>query len=155
MRDTMESIRRDLEEIYKRKIALFTELRDCIALERENLINMDIKNLWAVMEEKHRVLESLEEAKDQLTGIIGDDLPYPHIPPEDRPAVMELCQTLSDLREDIKARVRENVLFVKETLDFFHEMASMLAMGGRSEDSYGPLRVGRKGMPNLIYHHEV
>lgn len=151
----MESMKSEIEEIFKKKIALFGELRDCIALERENLINLDIKSLWAVMEEKHRILESIAVAKDQLTGIIGDEAPYRHVPIQDRPAMMRYCQTLSDLREDIKARVRENILFIRETLDFFHEMVGILTTGGRSGDCYGPFKAVRNGISNLICHHEV
>jgi hypothetical protein len=151
----MESNIQEIEAIYYRKISLFRQLIDCIALEKDNLINLDIKNLWSVMEEKQKILGSIEDARDQLKDIRGDNAPFHDIPIKDRQAIMELSQTLIDLKEEIKTRVTENVTFINETLDFFHELFSVFTKADMPEDSYGPLRNNRKGSSNLIYHNEV
>ena len=55
----MESSVQGIEEIYQRKISLFKKLLNCIALERDNLINQDLESLWSVMAEKEKILESI------------------------------------------------------------------------------------------------
>ena len=151
----MELTSKEIEEIYRNKITLFRELRDCIALERENLINLDISNLWAVMEEKEKLLASIDEARNRLKGIVEEDDPYRHIPEKDRSRMTAHFQTLAALKEEIKTRVRENVSFVTETLDFFHELIAVMTMGDRSGESYGPQKSGLKEKRNLFYSNEV
>ncbi|MBW2610115.1 MAG: flagellar export chaperone FlgN [Deltaproteobacteria bacterium] len=151
----MESNTQEIEEIYHRKVSLFRELLDCVVLERDNLINLDIKNLWDVMEEKQKILESIENARDQIKDITGEGSPYHNIPIEDRTVIKELSRTLADLNEEIKIRVRENVSFIEDTLSFFNEIISSFTMAGRPGDSYGPGGNSRKGLPNLIYYNEV
>jgi len=151
----MESNIQEIEEIYLRKVSLLRKLIDCIALERDNLINLDIKNLWSVMEEKQKILESIEDASDQLMDIRGNNSPFHDIPTKDRQSIMELSQTLVDLKEEVKTRVTENVTFINETLDFCHELFSIFTKTNMPEVSYSPVRNNRKGNSNLIYHNEV
>lgn len=144
-----------IEEIYHRKIFLFKELLNCIALERDNLINQDIESLWSVMEEKEKILESIEDMRNNLKDIMGKEIPYLDMPPEDRQTLKGLSQKIDDLKGEIKVRVKENVAFIQEIVVFFHEMISTLTRGCMPEDSYGPGGNSRKGSPNLIYHNEV
>ena len=54
-----------------------------------------------------------------------------------------------------KVRVRENVTFIQESLDFFDEIISIFANGGRVERSYRPAGNGQKRPSTLIYHRKV
>ena len=111
-----------IKEIYLKRISLFKDLLNCIDRERDNLINQDINGIWSTMEEKQRILESLEETNGQIQKIDGREPSYRDIPHEERHSIVELTQTLSDLKEEAKVRVGENMSFIKETLDFFHDI---------------------------------
>ena len=50
---------RIIRDIYKRKITLFSDLLECVTQERENLINLDIKALWALMLKKQKIMEDI------------------------------------------------------------------------------------------------
>ncbi|MDB9823518.1 flagellar protein FlgN, partial [Deltaproteobacteria bacterium] len=131
------------------------DLLDCISRERDNLINQDIKGIWSSLEEKSEIMESITRTNEHLESILGKTPIYNDIPPRDRQTVMELSSSLDDLKKEIKLRVRENISFINDTLDFFHEMISTMTMSGHRENSYGPAGNSRKGSNSLIYHGEV
>ncbi len=144
----------EIENVYRKRIALFMELLKCIERERDSLIIQDLKGLWSIMEEKQKILESLEATKEQLQEIAGKDLSYKDIPIKDRQSIIGMSQTILDLREEAKARIHENVSFIRETIDFFHEIISICTRTGLNEEPYGPGKKNRRES-NLIYHSEV
>jgi len=147
---------KDIINTYLRKNSLFQELLNCIIRERDNLINQDIKGIWASLEEKQTILESIEETKHYLNGISGRDINFRDIPPDDRDKIMELSRTLIRLRQEIKVRVKENVSFINETLEFFNEMISVMTMNEADKcNSYGPSGISRRGLRSVIYQGEV
>ena len=151
----MESSIQTIEGIYSRKVSLFKELINCLDLERDNLINPNIKNLWSLMEEKQRILISIEDEGKQIKKIMEKNYPDQDIPERGGRPITELSQKIADLKEEIKVRVKENVTFIRESLDFFDEIISIFAKGGRVENSYRPTRKGQKTLSALIYHKEV
>lgn len=151
----MESSLQMIEGSYRRKASLFKELVNCLDLERDNLINLNIEGLWSLMEEKQGILLSIEDEGEQIKKIMEKDYPDQDVPEPGRRPIMELSQKIADLKEDIKVRVKENVTFIRESLDFFDEIISIFANGGRVEHSYRPTRKGQRGLSTLIYHREV
>jgi len=151
----MESSIQTIEGIYRRKVSLFKELINCLDLERDSLINLNIENLWSLMEEKQRILISIEDEGTQIKKIIEKNYPDQDIPERGGRLITELSQKMADLKEEIKIRVKENVTFIQESLDFFDEIISIFANGGRVEHSYRPTRNGQKALSALIYHKEV
>jgi hypothetical protein len=152
----MERNTKDIMDIYSRRISLFQDLLKCITRERDNLINQDIKGIWSSLAEKQSILDDLEETKHRLAGITERDKLIGDIPQEDRDKIMYLSKTLIRLKQEIRARITENVSFINETLEFFHELISVMTM---SEDdkcsSYGPYGNPRKCHRSLIYQGEV
>lgn len=151
----MESSIQTIEGIYSRKVSLFKELINCLDLERDDLINLNIENLWSLMEKKQRILVSIEDEGKQIKNIMEKNCPDQDIPERGGRPIMELTQKIADLKEEIKVRVKENVTFIRESLDFFDEIISIFAKGGRVEHSYRPTRKGQKTLSALIYHKEV
>jgi len=147
---------KDIKTVFHKKISLFKELLNCVSRERDNLIDLDVKNIWTVMEEKQRIVNAIEEADNELKEMVGTKGNiYKNIPANERPSVMELSKTLSGLREEIRVRLEENVTFIKETLGFFHEIISIFTMGNRSEIAYSPTKSAEHKVQNVIYHNEV
>ncbi len=150
----MEPDMNEIEKTYRKRISLFKDLLDCIDNERDYLINQDINGLWASLDEKAKIVESIRETGDYIKKIAGNEPTYQDIPLKDRSSFRELYRTLSNLREEIKVRVVENVSFISETLDFFHDIVTTLTQTGAGEDSYGPIRNNLREFSH-IYHSEV
>jgi len=152
----MERNTKDIMNIYSRRISLFQDLLNCIIHERDNLINQDIKGIWSSLAEKQSILDSLEETKQHLDGVTKKDMVSRDIPQEDRDKILELSKILIGLKQEIKTRVKENVSFINETLDFFHELISTMTMTDADKcNSYGPYGRARRGARSLIYQGEV
>jgi hypothetical protein len=152
----MERNTKDIMNIYSRRISLFQDLLNCIIHERDNLINQDIKGIWSSLAEKQSILDSLEETKQHLDGVTEKDMVSCDIPQEDRDKILELSKILIGLKQEIKTRVKENVSFINETLDFFHELISTMTMTDADKcNSYGPYGRARRGARSLIYQGEV
>ena len=121
----------EIEDIYRKRISLFRDLLYCMDRERDYLITHDIKGLWSAMEEKQNILGSIEETKSRVRKAVGNEPPYLDIPHKGRHSIVELSQTLLDLREEIKVRAAENIAFIKESLGFFHEIIWAFTKGGQ------------------------
>jgi hypothetical protein len=151
----MEKNTKDIMDIYSRRISLFQDLLKCITRERDNLINQDIKGIWASLAEKQSILDDLEET-NRLGGITERDKIIRDIPQEDRDKIMDLSKTLIRLKQEIRARVSENVSFINETLEFFHELISTMTMTEANKcNSYGPYGNSRRSHQSFIYQGEV
>ena len=155
----METGSSGIEEAYQKKVSLLQALLGCLHLEQESLITMNLKSLWSLMERKDSLLDSIGltdqeiravEALGSVGGADGTDLPK-----EVRQAVRGLSREIQRLKMEIRARVKENVSFIQETLRFFDEIVSIFAAGNRPEVSYEP-QPGRARMSSsLIYQREV
>jgi hypothetical protein len=153
----MEQPATEIINIYLRKISLFQDLLNCVIRERENLITQDIKGIWSSLEEKESILASIDVTKHQLGGGSGSNMNLRDFSPVDREKINELSRTLVRLRLEIKTRVKENMSFINETLDFFHEMISAMTTSeaDKCNNSYGPSGNSRKGARSLIYQSEA
>jgi flagellar biosynthesis/type III secretory pathway chaperone len=151
----MESLSAKMEVVYRKKVSLLRELLGCLAQERENLIVPNVLNLWSLMEEKQRLLASISETEEEIRGLKNQELSVREVSGTDRNPVTTLSHEIRRLGEEIKARVRENVSFIQETLLFFDEIISIFASGGRAEYSYEPVLKRQKISSSLIYKREV
>ena len=151
----MKSDRGMIKEFYHTEISLLRELMDCISFERDNLINMEVKSLWELMEDKNRILKSIEGSRRYFDKIINTENPYADLSGEDKKTISEVKKTLTGLKEEIRVMVKENVSFINETLVFFNDMVAIFTSTDNSEAAYGPASNSRIKVPNLIYHNEV
>ena len=151
----MEASLQSTEKIYRREISLFQELLNCLTLEKDNLINLDMEDLWDLMEKKKKIIESIEDGRQQMKKITEEDHPKQGLDGKGRRPFMALSKKIDHLKEEIKIRVKENVAFIQESLEFFDEIISIFTMGGRVEHSYSPLTKKQKEFSTRIYHRKV
>ena len=139
--------------LYKKKISLMEALLQCVTQERENLIHLDVENLWGLMEEKETIMRSLEEIQQEIDkGAEGQKKPVRHGAGE---TYGEEAVKAASLKEEILTRVKENVSFIQETLGFMDEVVSSLASGKSGDQTYRPLSMAPKEPSPMIYHREV
>lgn len=144
-----------IEGIFKKRISLLRDLLDCVGRERDSLLNYDINGIWALVDEKNKILESLEKTKDHIkTSDINKPL-LDDFSLREKRYVTELSQTLSDLKNEIRTRVCENISFINDTMNFFHELVYVMTTSGHAENAYGPSKNSRKESLNLLHHSEV
>jgi hypothetical protein len=133
-----------MERAYRKQVWLFEGLRECLARERENLINLDVKGIWAGLEQKQKILTSIEETAETIQSFDDGLLEMgvaeaPHADPKKRSSFRELNRKVADLREEARLRVRENMAFIQDTLSFFEELFCLIAEGrGQSDRSLSP-----------------
>lgn len=159
----METGSSGIEEAYQRKVSLLQALLGCLHLEQESLVTMNLKSLWSLMERKDSLLDSIgltdqeiRAAEAQVSdGGSDGGAQRADLPKEVRQAVRGLSREIQRLKMEIRARVKENVSFIQETLRFFDEIVSIFAAGNRPELPYEP-QPGRARMSSsLIYQREV
>jgi len=151
----MQSVLQTIEEAYRKKVSLFQDLLHCVTAERDDLIKVNIDNLWVLMEKKQKILQAIEEAKGQIKNLAEEDPAYQNASGKERGHIIELSKRMVSLKEEIKTRVKENVTFIQESLQFVDEIISIFSMGGRLEPSYDPARKHRKGLSAGIYQRQV
>jgi hypothetical protein len=145
----MESVREKMEDANRTKVSLMRALVNCLDLEREHLVNLDVKSLWSLMEEKHRILNSIVKVDEEISNCTAAGAE------EERRTGQTFSKDIQRLKREIGARVRENVSFIEETLRFFDEIVSVFASGGRAEYCYEPALKRHKSPSSLIFEREV
>ncbi len=148
----MEASVKRVEEAVGKKVSLLRSLLDCLNVERENLIHLDVRGLWTMVEEKQRLLASIQEAEKEISLCNAE---FPDGGKPDSPAFKNLGQEMRRLKQEIGSRVRENVSFIEETLHFFDEVISAFASGARPQYSYESLAKRQRPASNLIFESEV
>lgn len=144
-----------LRNLYLRRVSLYEELLGCIKRESDNLIKQDIKGIWSSLDEKKEILEAIEENTSCFPENSGSNSVPADVPRQDRETIMQLKRKLSDLKQEIGIRVKENVSFINETLGFIDGLFSSLSNTDKRPDIYCRSLKKRNGSSNLIYHNEV
>jgi flagellar biosynthesis/type III secretory pathway chaperone len=148
-----------IEDAYREKVSLLQGLLGCLRLEQESLVSMNLKSLWSLMEQKDGLLDSIGRTDQEIRAAeaqVSDGGPArADLPKEVRRAVRDLSREIQHLKMEIRARVKENVSFIQETLRFFDEIVSIFAAGNRTEPSYEPQPRRSRISSSLIYEREV
>jgi flagellar biosynthesis/type III secretory pathway chaperone len=145
----MASTPHNLIGLLSKEYTLFGELLKCLESEKDHLINLDVDHLCSVMGEKQKILKALSETRDKREGLDFD------IPTEDRRNLQELHKKINHLREEVRSRAKENMSFIKDSLEFFDEIISIFTAGNAQNPAYGPKARGPQDQPALIYRREV
>ena len=151
----MEKDINTLTNLYMKRVSLYEDLLGCIKRESDNLINQNIKGIWFSLDEKKEILEAIEENTSCFPEYSGSDSVPADFPRQDRDTIMQFKRKLSDLKQEISIRVKENVSFINETLGFINDLFSSLSNTDKKPDIYGRNLKKRNGSSNLIYHNEV
>jgi flagellar biosynthesis/type III secretory pathway chaperone len=134
----------------EKEVALLEALCECVALERESLIQVDLPRLWTLMERKQGLLRGLESAaKKRSVG--GTDQAALN---ESR-FLRDLSMRAAHLQAEIKARSMENTHFIEETLDFLAGLIGSIADSGETSSTYEGLRKVSKTKGALMLSREV
>ncbi|MBW1720729.1 MAG: flagellar export chaperone FlgN [Deltaproteobacteria bacterium] len=150
----MESLQHDgdIQDLYRKKASLLQGLLQCLEQERDHLIHLNVPKLWELLEEKQELIRAIEELRTRILSLEGDEsrgrgrarAPFPL-----------LARKIARLKEEIAARAKENVTFIRDTLVFFDELISILLSGGNEEPAYRRAVKGPSDSTSAIYHMEV
>jgi len=152
----METDVRGIEILCLERIHLFQRLLDCVTTEKDSLIELNVKKLWSLMEEKQGIIESLEQSRNRIGELIDLDNPYPHIPDGDRRMFMSFFRKIEQLKGEIKQRIQENVSIIQESLSFFHDLVSVFANSAKKENTYEEMVRGNAvGSSSIFYQREA
>ena len=131
-------------------MALLEALRECVALERESLIQVDLARLWTLMERKQGLLRGLESAAKKQLVSGGDQAAL-----NESRSLRDLSMRAAHLQAEIKARSMENTHFIEETLDFLSGLIGSIADSGETSGTYEGLRKASKTKGALMLSREV
>jgi len=151
----MDALLESMEGMRRQELVLLEELIQCLAEERESLIHMNVEKLWTLLVRKQDVFGSLEQVHTKIREIQEKGGLEGRVPSKERRPLTALAQRARLLKEEIKARVKENVVFIRETLCFIDELVRSLTHSGSLEYSYNPAKNGRREASARIFHREV
>jgi flagellar biosynthesis/type III secretory pathway chaperone len=146
MREELVNMSQGLEE----QVALLEALRECVALERESLIQVDLARLWTLMERKQQLLRGLESAAGNRSAGGTDPRGF-----SESRSMRDLSMRAAHLQAEIKARSMENSHFIQETLDFLTGLIGSIADGAETSSTYEGLRKASKTKGALMLRREV
>ena len=139
----METDVRGIENLCLERIHLFQRLLDCVTIEKDSLVELNVKKLWSLMEEKQQIIESLEQSRNRIGELIDLENPYQHIPDGDRRMFMSIFHKIEQLKGEIKQKIQENVSIIQESLSFFHDLVSVFANSAKKENTYEEMVRGK------------
>jgi hypothetical protein len=149
----MEWISTKNNGLCEKKIRLMEMLLHCVKQERENLIQLDVESLWGIMEEKDQIMRALEETQLEIDREAeGQEM---HGRQGEGKAWGEEARKVALLKQEIRARVNENVSFIQETLGFMDEVVSSFTSGNSTDQTYRPVSRAPQEPTPMIYHREV
>jgi hypothetical protein len=120
----------------EKQVALLEALRECVALERESLIQGLLRGLESV-------------AKKRSVG--GGD----HAALNESRSLRDLSMRAAHLQTEIKAMSMENTHFIQETLDFLTGLIGSIADGVETSSTYEGLRKASKTKGAIMLSREV
>ncbi|RJR30506.1 MAG: hypothetical protein C4576_33320 [Desulfobacteraceae bacterium] len=104
------------------------------------------------MERKKKVLTSIQETEEEIAGLRAEES-EPEI--NTRSSLKTFHHEVLRLKQEIRARVKENVSFIEETLSFFDEIVSIFAAGGRQDYSYRQLLQRQTPAQSILFESEA
>jgi len=144
----------------RRQVALLKQLRDCLELERESLIQVDVEQLWELMEKKNSLVVEIGNLGNEITGML-----HRHFSGSGRnartgalkawPWFRDFSKKTARLREEIQVRLGENQSFIQDTLGFFNELMGIILNSGAPSQGYGNRRKAIGAKTPRIYLREV
>jgi flagellar biosynthesis/type III secretory pathway chaperone len=152
----METDVKGIEVLCQERIELFQSLLECVTREKDSLIELNIKQLWSLMEQKQEIIEALEVNRNRMGELMDLDDPYSQIPLNDRKKIMGFFRQIEMLKIEIRRRVQENVSIIQGSLTFFHDLVSIFANSGKKENTYEDLVRGKAtDSPCVLYQSEA
>lgn len=156
----VEAVETGIQGTYHRQVSLLEDLRDCLELERESLINVDIDQLWELMEKKQTLLLDIQRTGNEIRCCMERSFPGSReraraTASKEWPWFTGLSRRAGLLEKEIRRRLGENMAFIQDTLGFFDELIGIFASSGGSTGAYNHLTRPVETKTPRIYHREV
>lgn len=156
----MGSLEMEVEGSFEKQAAMLEQLRDCLEMERESLIQVDVDELWELMETKNSLVVGIEKLGNEIKCLLNQCFECSTETPRARalkewPWFRDFSKRTALLKEDIQTRLRENLSFIRDTLGFFNELVGIIVQGGAQERGYEHLGKLPEATGPRIYHREV
>lgn len=132
----------DTETLKREKVDLLLSLRECLGKERKCLLDLNVPDLWNVVEEKRGILEAIREL-------------IPMQDPGGSGAPSPLRGEIDRLKMEIRERARENREFIQSSLSVFDELIARMVDPNQGNDTYKPSGSGRRTGRGPIYRRKV
>ncbi len=156
----MYSYETEIENTYKKHTALLEDLRDCLEMERESLMNVDVDRLWGLMEKKNGLAMDVERTGNEISCLVEASFPDSTDSPrssalKEWPWYRPLYARTTLLKEDIRVRLEENQLFIRDSLGFFDDLMNIIVQSGGKGEDYQHLQNPQEKPAARIYDREV
>jgi hypothetical protein len=145
---------------YQRQAAMLEQLRDCLEMERESLIQVDVDQLWELMEKKKSLVLEIEKTGNEIKGLM--DQCFQESPESPRvsalkewPWFRDVSRQTTVLKEGIQARLKENLSFIHDTLGFFDELIGIIVNNQDRSQGYEHMGKPQETRKPRIYSMEV
>ncbi len=150
----------EIESTYERHTALLEELRDCLEMERESLMQVDVDLLWELMEKKNGLAIDVERTGNEIRHLLEARFPGSRKSQrtsalEAWPWYREYYARTSLLKEDIRVRLEENQVFMSDSLRFFDDLMHIIVQRGGKGEDYQHLQSPHEKQGPRIYHRAV
>lgn len=140
-----KTVIQSLRNLFYEKIRLYNDLLECLAQEREALINIDLDKLWNISKEKEEICSKTKTIKKELLstlyGTTGENSVNLEgilkcIPKDERIKFQKPYLFLMKLKREVEARREENISFIDDSLQFLDELIAIIAGENRSKVVY-------------------
>jgi hypothetical protein len=156
----MKATETGIQDTYHRQVGLLEDLRDCLELERESLISVDVDQLWELMGRKHTLLTDIQRTGNEISCFMERSFPGSKegaraTASKEWPWFAELNRRAGLLKKEIRRRLSENMAFIQDTLSFFDDLIRIFVSSGTTMAAYNHLTKPVEARAPRIYYREV
>jgi FlgN protein len=153
-----------LEKLIYEKIILYNDLLHCLKRERETLIKIDLDDLWQISKEKEEICSRISTLRREIMSIIDPEMdPKDYrpsgilalIPKENRAKFHQSYVRLINLKSEIEALRKENMILIDDSLQFLDEMVSVITGDNHDRMIYKSDGHIRKSANQMLLSREV
>ena len=140
-----EKIIQTLENLIYEKIILYNDLLHCLEKERETLIKIDMDDLWDISKEKEEICSKVNAVRQEIISTLELEMdPKEYrpsrildcIPREYRAKFQQSYVRLINLKSEIEAIRKENMMLINDSLQFLDEMVSVITGNDQNKMIY-------------------
>jgi flagellar biosynthesis/type III secretory pathway chaperone len=159
-----ERIIQALENLIYEKIILYNDLLRCLEKERETLIKIDMDDLWEISKEKEEICSRISVVREEIISTLDLEMDLEDyrpsrilefIPRTGRARFQQSYVRLFDLKSEIEAIRKENMILINDSLQFLDEMMSVITGNDKSKMIYKDDGHIRKSANQVLLSREV
>ena len=153
-----------LENLIYEKIILYNDLLHCLKKERETLIKIDLDDLWQISKEKEDLCSRISGLRREIISIIDPEMDQKdyqltrilgYIPSEKREKFQQSYVRLINLKMEIEAIRKENMILIDDSLQLLDEMVSVITGDNQGRMIYKRDGHIRKAGNQMLLRREV